>query len=136
MTMATPPSRLRARARRAQLLAEGADGAPGGEVPVEPAATPVDQAEAVDLGVGPRSLDQPLPAAPPAAPHARQRGMEGEVDRVLEVDVGAGQQRQQRGHVPRHGIPQLGLDEIGDHGWRCPGSGARQRHLHPQSFPR
>lgn len=111
-----PPPRLRARERRAPLLAEGVSGAPGGEAPVEPAVTPVDQAEAVDLGVGPRGLDQPLPAAPPAAPHARQRGMEGDVDLALEVDIGAGRQRQQRGDVTRHGIQQRGLDEIGERG--------------------
>ena len=116
------------------LGAEDISGAAGGQPAFEPAVTLVDEPEAIDLVVGPRCFDQALATPTFAAPHARQRGMERELDLVLEIDIGTRQKRQQRGQVWWHVLQEVRFDKSGN-GWRCWRASPSQDYLHPQAFP-
>jgi hypothetical protein len=63
-----------------------------GQTAVKPALTPIDEAEAIDLVVGARGLDQPLPATAFPAPDSRERGMERKLDFILEIEIGLRQE--------------------------------------------
>ena len=73
---------------------------------VEPAVTPVDQAKAIDLLVGAGRGDPALAAPPLARPDPSERGVEGDLHLILQLEVGLGEQGQQRGQVGRQLIPQ------------------------------
>jgi hypothetical protein len=118
----------------AHLRAEDIGSATGGQAALEPAVTPVDKPKAIDLVIGTGGLDQALATAALAAPDARQRRMERELDLVLEIDIGVRQQAQQLVNVGRHVLQQLRFDKRG-HGWRGRRTGPGQDHLHPQAFP-
>jgi hypothetical protein len=60
--------------------------------------------------------------------------MEGELDLVLEIDSGVGEEGQELFHIGRHIIEQIGFDKFG-HGWRGRCAGPSPYHLHPEAFP-
>ncbi len=60
------------------------------------------------LAVVARRLDQALAAASFAAPHARERRVQGDLDLILQVHVGSGQQPQQPGQVLGQLVPSSG----------------------------
>ena len=56
--------------------------------------------------------------------------MEGELDLVLEIDIGVWEEGQGLFHIGRHVIKQIGFDKCRQGGrGRCAGSS--QYHLHP-----
>jgi hypothetical protein len=116
------------------LGAEDIGGAAWGQPTLKPAVTPVDEPEAIDFVVGPRRFNQALAAPAFAAPDAGQGGMERQLDLILQVDIGPGQEGQQCGQIGWHVFQQIGLDKVGD-GWRRRRAGPGQDHLHPQAFP-
>lgn len=101
---------------------------------IEPARAPINEPEAIDLVVGPGGLDQPLPTAAFATPHAGQGGMERELDFILQIHIGTGEERQEFVQIWRHFSEEVGLDKGGD-GWRSRRASPSQDHLHPQAFP-
>src|ERR687887_2412586 len=66
--------------------------ASGGQATVKPARTPIDEAEAIDLVVGARGLDQPLAATAFPAPDPRESGMKRKLDLVLKREIGVWQE--------------------------------------------
>ena len=60
--------------------------------------------------------------------------MERNLDLGLERDIGVRQQRQQRLHVGRHLVQQIGINHVRA-GWRGGRAGPRHETLPPQAFP-
>jgi hypothetical protein len=56
--------------------------------------------------------------------------MEGELDLVLEIDIGVWEEGQGLFHIGRHVIEQIGFDKCRQ-GWRGRCAGSSQYHLHP-----
>jgi hypothetical protein len=108
--------------------------APWGQAAVKPALTPIDEAEAIDLVVGARGLDQPLPATAFPAPDPRKSGMKRKLDLILEIEIGVWQEGPQFFHVWRDFLQEIGLDK-GGNGWRGWRASPGQDHLHPEAFP-
>ena len=103
----------------AQLGAQRCGAAAVGHGPVQVAVAPVDQPEAVLLGVGAWCLDPSLACSAGTGPDAGQGRVQGELDLVLQVQVGAAQQPQQAGQIL--GEQLVGQGGIGDQvagGWR------------------
>ena len=113
-----PATRLRAFHRSAQVRTQRRGRPLGCPPPVEPAVAPVDQAEAVLLGVVARRLDQALTTASLAAPHPREGGVQRHFDLVLQGQVGSGQQAQQPGQILGHLVPQQRVWQEFIDGWR------------------
>ena len=63
--------------------------------PIEPALSPVYQTEPIDLAVVSRGLDQALPTPSFAAPDAREGGVKGKLDLILEGEVGLWEESKQ-----------------------------------------
>ena len=113
--------------RRPHLGTKDLRRAAGGEAPVKPPVAPVDEPKAIDFVIGPWSFHQALSSAAFATPHAGQRRMEGELDLVLEIDIGVWEEGQELFHIGRHVSEQIGFDQFG-HGWRG-------RWCRPQPIP-
>ncbi len=77
----------------------------------KPTVAPVKGGKTDNFGAVAGSGDQALAVVAFARPTAGQGGMETNVDLVLDVEIGSGQERQQLRHIGRHAIPQLGFDE-------------------------
>jgi hypothetical protein len=73
----------------AHLFTEHISGPSWSRSAIEPALSPVYQAEPVDLAVVSRSLDQALPTPSFAAPDAREGRVKGKLDLILQVEVGS-----------------------------------------------
>jgi hypothetical protein len=115
--MAMRPRALERWTARRSWAHSGAAALGQGEVQLTVA--PVDQPEAVPLGVGARGLDQPLAGSAAAGPHPGQGWVQGELDLVLQVQVGAGEQLKQPRQVRWEQV--VGQGGIGDQqagGWR------------------
>src|SRR5947209_3589088 len=84
-----PPTTFRARHSGAHLLTKHISRASRSGPAIKPALSPVHQTEAIDLAVVSRSLDQALPTPPFAAPHPREGRMKGQLDLILEIEVGS-----------------------------------------------
>jgi hypothetical protein len=54
--------------------------------------------------------------------------MEGELDLVLEIDIGVWEERQKLFHIGWHVIEQIGFDKC-SHGWRSRCADSSQYHL-------
>jgi len=106
------PSRLRTGQRSAQLLCEGWRGSLGREVPVEPAISPVDETEAMDLLIVARCFNPSLSGMALAAPDPRQRRMQVELALVLQVEISLGQKRQEVTDIRRNLIQQVGRNQL------------------------
>ena len=119
---------------RPHLGTKDIGGASWGQAAVKPARTPIDEAEAVDLIVGAGSLDQPLSAPAFPAPDSREGRMKRKLNLILEIKIGARQERQQFFQVWRYFRQEIGIDESGN-GWRRRRTGPGQDYLHPQTFP-
>ena len=105
-----------------------------GQTAVKPALTPIDEAAAIDLGIGAGCLDQPLPAPAFPAPDSRESGMERTLDFILEIEIGVRQEGPQVVQVWWHVLQAIGIDKRGN-GWRRRRAGPSQDHLHPEAFP-
>ena len=105
-----------------------------GQAAVKPALTPIDEAEAIDLVVGARGLDQPLPATAFPAPDPCKSGMKRKLDLILEIEIGVWQEGPQFFHIWRYFLQEIGLDK-GGNGWRGWRASPGQDHLHPEAFP-
>src|ERR671932_216816 len=68
--------------------------ASGGQAAIKPALTPIAEAEAIALVVGTGGLDQPLPAPTFPAPNPREGRMKRKLNLILEIEIGAWQERQ------------------------------------------
>ena len=106
----------------------------GGQAAIEPTLAPVDEPKAIDLIIGSGRLDQALSAAPFATPDAGQGRMKYQLDLVLEIDIGVGQEGQQLVNIGWHFIEKIGLDKRSN-GWREWRASPSQDHLHPEAFP-
>jgi hypothetical protein len=60
--------------------------------------------------------------------------MKRKLDLILEIDIGARQERPQCFHVWRYVLQEIGLDK-GGNGWRGWRTSPGQDHLHPEAFP-
>ena len=60
--------------------------------------------------------------------------MKRKLNLILEIEIGAWQERQQFFQVWRHFMEQVRLYES-SHGWRGWRASPSQDHLHPQAFP-
>jgi len=69
-----------------QLSTERGSPAASRPLPIQPAVTPIDQPEAVLFRVVPRRFDPALAAPSLGAPDAGQRGMQGDLDFILQVE--------------------------------------------------
>lgn len=91
----------------------------------EPTVAPVNGGEADDFGTLAGGADETLTVVPFARPAPGQGRMEANVDLVLDVKIGARQEREQLRHIGRHAIPELRFDErVPVEG--CGGSGRRK----------
>jgi hypothetical protein len=114
-----PAAPARAGHRAAQLGAQRHRAAAVGQLEVQPTVAPVDQSEAVLLGVVAGRLDPALPSPAGTRPDPGQGRVQGDLDLVLEVQVGMFEQVQQPGQVG--GDQLVGQGWIGDQpagGWR------------------
>ena len=119
---------------RPHLSAKDIRRATWGQAAAKPALTPIDEAKTIELVVGARGLDQPLPATTFPTPDPRKSRMKRNLDLILEIDLGVRQERLQCFHVWRYVLQEIGLDQGGNggRGWRTsPGP----EHLHPEAFP-
>jgi hypothetical protein len=105
-----------------------------GQAAVKPALTPSDEAEAIDLVVGARGLDQLLPATALPAPDPRKRGLKRQLDLILELEIGVWQEGPPCFHVWRYCLQEIGLDK-GGNGWRGWRASPGHDHLHPEACP-
>lgn len=105
-----------------------------GQAAVKLALTPIDEAEAIDLGVGAGGLDQPLPAPTFPAPHPREGRMKRKLNLILEREIGAWQESQQFFQVWRYFLQEISIHKSGN-GGRRRRAGPGQDSLHPQTFP-
>lgn len=106
------PSRLGTGHRPTQLLREGWGRALGLKGTIEPAVSPVDEAEAMDLLVVARRFDPSLSSMALAAPDPRQCWMQVELDLILQVEIGLGQKRQEVTDIRRNLIQQVGRNQL------------------------
>ena len=60
--------------------------------------------------------------------------MEGELDLILERDIGVRQEAQPLLDIGRHFLQEIGVHQ-GSHGWRGRRTSPSQDHRHPQAFP-
>ena len=111
------PASPRAGDRSPHLGAKDIRGAAWSQPAVKPPVAPVDQSEAIDFVVGPWSFDEALSASAFATPDAREGWMKGQMDFILEIDIGVGQEGPQGFQVWRHFLEHIGLDQR-SHGWR------------------
>jgi hypothetical protein len=116
------------------LGAKNISGASWSQSAVKPALTPINEAETIDLVVGPGRLDQALPPSAFATPDAGQGRMERKLDFILQIEISLGQEGEQFFQVWRHFMEQVRLYES-SHGWRGWRANPGQHHLHPQAFP-
>lgn len=105
-------SRLRTGQRSPQLLCEGRRGSLGREGAIEPAISPVDETEAMDLLIVARCFNPSLSGMALAAPDPRQRRMQVELDLVLQVEISLGQKRQEVTDIRRNLIQQVGRNQL------------------------
>jgi hypothetical protein len=77
---------------------------------IKPSIAPVHQPKAIDLPVIARSLDQPLVASTFETPEARQRRVKGELHLILQIEIGARQQREEGWHIGGKLTPQISFD--------------------------
>ena len=95
----------------AHLFAEHIGCASKSEPAIEPAIAPIHQAKSIDLAVVSRGLDEALPTAPFPTPESGKGRVKGELDLILQIEVGSRQQGQQIGKVGGKLIPQISLDQ-------------------------
>ena len=74
-----------------------------------PAIAPIHQAKAVDLAVIARCLDQALPTSAEALPDTGERRVKGNLDLILQIQVGLRQQSQQSHQAGGKLIQQISL---------------------------
>src|SRR6266516_8078227 len=96
----------------AYLLAEHISGAPRGDPAIKPAITPIHQAEAIDLPIIPRRLDQTLPASTFEAPEAREGRVKGKLHLILQIKISVWHQREQLRQIGGKLIPQISLNQV------------------------
>ena len=82
-----------------------------GDAVGEPAVTPIGGDEPDDLGALPRSPNQTLTVVAFGRPATGDRGMQTDIDLVLDVEVGPGQEAQQFGKIGGNLIPQIVINE-------------------------
>ena len=79
-----------------------------------PAIAPIHQAKAVDLAVIARCLDQALPTSAFARPDTGERRVKGNLELILQIQVGLRQQSQQSWQVGGKLIPQISFHQSFD----------------------
>jgi hypothetical protein len=76
---------------------------------IEPAIAPIHQTKAIDLAVIARCLDQTLPTSTFMRPDTGERRVKGNLDLILQIQVGLRQNSQQSRQVGGKLIPQISL---------------------------
>lgn len=108
------------------LATIGVGGASQGKAVGEPAIVPIGGDEGDDFGTLARGADQTLAVVTLARPASGERGMQPDVDFVLDGEVGFGQQAQQIGDIGGKLIPEI----VGDEGVPIEGRGSRRCWRH------
>jgi hypothetical protein len=60
--------------------------------------------------------------------------MKRKLDLILEIEIGAWQERQKFFQVGRYFLQEIGIHKSGN-GWRRRRASPGQAHLHPEAFP-
>jgi hypothetical protein len=102
--------------------------------PVKPAGAPVEDAQAVPLGLRPWGVDQARPAPPCATPAAGSGRLASALDRMLPRDRGPRQEAEQISQGCWHLGAELSSDAIGTR-WRRGQARAGPPHRHPPPVP-
>ena len=112
ITMATRP-RCFERATAARTCTQNTSAVRAFRNPaIKPAIAPVHQAKAVDLPIISRCFDQSLPTSTLATPGPCEGRMKGHLHLILQIQVSAWQEREQRWHIGRKLTPQISLDQV------------------------
>jgi len=94
------------------LLAEHISGASRGDPTIKPAITPISQAEARDLPIICRRMDQPLPASTLLAPPTCEGRMKGHLHLIVQIEISVWHKREQLRQIGGKLIPQISLNQV------------------------